>query len=132
MNKDQVKRDAIRKIMGWVAKYPKREPGDHFSAAGDAWRYGMVKPRLPNGMLEEDFHPTFKISHAYMVVDRMRELGYYMQRTSKPRPIGVTIHFCRAEDFGDIIEDSELVRVDYTEEPLGICMAALNALKEKD
>lgn len=135
MNKDQVtKKDIIRKIMGWVAEYPEREPGDHFCGAGDMWRYGLVKPRFPNGMTEEDFHPTFSIDHAYMVVNRMRERGHYMYRAEHPGDSFVTIYFTKPDDIKEVhtTEYCTATKVHYSEEPLGICMAALNALKEKD
>ena len=115
--------ETAEKVFGWKAKYPEMEPGDHFSARGDDFKYGFIKARYPNGMTEKEFSPSLKINHAYMVIDEMRKKGFRMARVEYSD--GVYIKFSN-----DKIEEGDWLASQFhpTKEPLAICNAAVIAL----
>ena len=93
MTNKELDRWIAEKVMEWEATYPDRFSGDHFSAHGDQFRYGLAKAKYPNGLEEHEWTPTTSISQAFEVVEKMRELGWGFVLHSSYLPSGTHVRF---------------------------------------
>ncbi len=71
--------------MGWETDYfPKPEPGDHFSARGDIFRYGLTEKYYVDGegdmiIKVGDWSPVTKVDHLMMCLNALNEKNYLIK-----------------------------------------------------
>jgi len=113
-------------VFGWKLYHPEMESGDHFSARGDDFKWGLVKSRYPNGMTEDEWRPHLSIRQAYLVIDKMRELGFRMARVEYSDGIYLKFSENKLDD-----EEFNVSQITPDKEPEGICRAALYAIRRR-
>lgn len=121
-----IDQEIAEKIFNWKLHYPKMESGDHFSARGDDFKWGLIKAKYPNGMTEKEWHPSETMSQAVWVIDEMREKGYRMSMTEYSD--GLYIKFAATGEKIDEI-NWQVSQASVVGEAHAVCLAALKAIQ---
>jgi len=68
-----INRAVAERILGWTLQWPQPEPGDHFSAAGDSFKWGTVTAYyVPPYMDRDAWKPDENLYQAFKVLDALK------------------------------------------------------------
>ena len=87
-------------IMGWdTDRFPKPEPGDHFSARGDIFRYGLTERYYVNEdgdtiIKVEDWKPATDINQLLSCLDVLNKKEYQIKMGNESGKNGTNDWWC--------------------------------------
>lgn len=120
MTNAEINREVAEKVNGWHMVYE-----DHL---GEAWWSDNLGLKISIA----DWNPAERIDHAWMVVDKLKAMGYYIE---------IGIHPDESEVYCALVGDKYTGIIDKLKKecfsksadtaPMAICLAALEAVKEE-